>query len=498
MAQATPIGLARLSLPGYRVRPVHTLIQTVFMHAVAACLQPDNRELDRWRRIILSLPPRTGKSEITSVNGPAWALGNWPQLNVGVVSYEATFAEGFGAMARNVLSVFGPAVFNTTTDPSSEAKDWWGTANATTKQVYRGGMKAMGIGGPMVGKGFNLLNIDDPVKNAEEALSVTMRERNKNWWQAAAKRALEPGGVAIITQQRWHEDDLAGYVMREEGLYDQGGEWTPIIVPLAAEWITAQHAPGLLEPLPDPLGRADGELLDTGRFSAVEMAKRKAGTPSFWWDAQYQQRPASKAGTLFKRENFRYWEETPSYYKLRRSDVTLLVEKGHLRIFGIVDLAASLREAADYFTAGVYGIAPNGAVLLLHMIRAKYEGPDQDEVIETLWRSWSRQGMTHIGIESTGYQLTFVQRMRRKGIPIREVAAKGDKFGRAITSSTMMQGEQFFIPAQPIFSGTTRNELESEHLNFPNAAHDDMVDNVAYACIHVSQGGGGVNMREVG
>src|ERR1700745_3757889 len=109
-ARATPIGLARLvtaeGVP-YRAAPVHNFLNTVFMRMVAAATQPGNESLDSWRRVIICLPTRMGKSDIFSTYGPAWFMGLYPHLNAGIITYEATFSEGFGRKARNILETFG-------------------------------------------------------------------------------------------------------------------------------------------------------------------------------------------------------------------------------------------------------------------------------------------------------------------------------------------------------------------------------------------------------
>lgn len=463
------------------------------MLASAAAANPDNPEYDPYRRIVMSLPPRTGKSEITSVNGSAWHLGHNPDHTVGVVSYEATFAESFSAKSRDAMNAFGPTVFGLGVDPSSEARDHWGLVNASNGRRYRGQMWAMGWSGPMTGKGFNLLFIDDPIKNSQEALSATVRDGQKDWWQATAKTRLEPGAAVIIVMQRWHEDDLAGFVMREEGLYENVGlgGWTYIVCPLHAEPITSAHVPGLVGERPDPLGREDGELLPT-RFSDAELESRQRTTDAFWWNANYQQRPTVREGTLFLRDFIRPYEVLPKYFKLYKTGPAWLVPRESVRIFATTDLAASLKERADYFSLGIWGITQQKDLLLLDLRRGKFEGPDQDSILETAWASWRPYGLMYIGIESTAYQLTMVQRMRRKGMAIQAIEAKGDKFSRAVTAAIYTRGEKLFIPASP---QPWKAAYVTELLNYPNGSHDDQVDMTAYAVIAVDTGIGTANIR---
>lgn len=435
----------------------------------------------------------THNSEICSVNGPAWYLGHNPNKMLAVVSYEATFAEGFGALARNALQTYGPH-FGTVTDPSSEAKDWWGTFDYRTGRPARGGMRAMGWQGPMIGKGFNLMVIDDPTKNAADALSPTLREAQKNWWQSTAKTRLEPGGAVLVVQQRWTEDDLPGYLMREEGLFSQVGPggWTPVIVPLRAEPITAQHAPGLVGELADPLGRKPGEILIT-RFREEEMEERERTSDPFWWSAQFQQRPTARAGTLFLRDSFRYFEELPNHYRLLKQGVNWLVDKQECMRFATVDLAASMRDKADFFVAGLWAVTRNRDLILLDLIRGHFEGPEQDAILEGLWKL---QHPAFIAIDANSYQLTMIQRMKRKGMAVRPIPADRDKYSRATLAATRFNSEGVFLP---VANRSWKEPLISELLNFPYGTYDDQVDVVGYACTAIDpRNSGAINLRVVG
>jgi predicted phage terminase large subunit-like protein len=134
-------------------------------------------------------------------------------------------------------------------------------------------------------------------------------------------------------------------------------------------------------------------------------------------------------------------------------------------------------------------------LLLLDMRRGKFEGPDQDAILETLWASWRPYGLMFLGIESAGYQLSMVQRMRRRGMAIMPLEAKDDKYARAVTAAIYARGEKLFVPASP---QPWKAEYVSELLNYPNAAHDDQVDMTSYAVIAIENRVGAGNIRLVG
>lgn len=214
--------------------------------------------------VLIEAPPRHGKSELVSKYLPAWYLGMWPDRRVMLAAYEATFARSWGRKARQVFEEHSAPIFGRRLSESTAADDW-----STTDG---GGMTTAGVGGPMTGRGANLLIIDDPVKNAEDALSATIRENQWDWWQSTASTRLEPGGVVIGIMTRWHEDDLFGRLIKS------GQPVRRLTLPAIAE-----HA--------DPLGRQPGEALWPERYPVEALDAIKAGRSRYWWQAMFQQRP---------------------------------------------------------------------------------------------------------------------------------------------------------------------------------------------------------------
>jgi predicted phage terminase large subunit-like protein len=472
----------------YRAKPVHQLLSSVYMNMAAAATHPRDESLDKWRRVIICLPPRMGKSDIFSAYGPAWFMMNYPHLNVGIITYEATFSEGFGRKTRNIIETFGPPVAGVNVDPRNAASDWFSLVDARNLKKQMGGMvRAFGVGGPAMGKGFNIIDIDDPIKNAQEALSKNTRDGIWDWWQTTAKTRLEPGGVVGIVMQRWHEDDPAGRAMRDEGTIYNGGAWNPIILPLYAERLTRIHIPGLVGTLPDPLGRVDGEILWPGRYTDKELAEKQRTTLPFWWAAQYQQRPALPEGALFSREKFRYYQDLGRGYQLglqyAPESEKYVPNSGFRYRFITVDLASSLKQKADFTVFALWGVTYSGRLILLDLLRAKMEGPQQEEALETFYNV--NKPISAVHIESVQYQLTMVQKMRQRGMPAREFNPKdhGNKYARALFASGRFEGETILFPVR----ASWMPDFEDELLSYPWAGgHDDQVDVLSMAAIVAS------------
>lgn len=237
-------------------------------------------------RLIVQMPPRHGKSELISRYFPAWYLGTFPDRQVMLASYQAHQAAKYGRFARNIMAEHGSKYFGVTVAPDSSAADNWRI------EGREGGMVTAGIGGPLTGKGADVLIIDDPIKNSKDAVSEVMRDTAWEWWQSTAFTRVEPGGSIIIVQTRWHNDDLAGMVQREQA--EEG--WDVVSLPAIAEE-------------DDQLGRLPGEALWPERWSIERLLKKQSGQSPYWWNCLFQQRPSQHEDVEWPAEYFddRIW-----------------------------------------------------------------------------------------------------------------------------------------------------------------------------------------------
>lgn len=256
------------------------------------------------------MPPRHGKSTLSSNVFPAWFLGRWPDKRVILSSYEADFAATWGRKARGLLEEWGGPIFGVGLNPRSNAADRWDLAG------HAGGMTTAGVGGPLTGKGADLFIIDDPVKNSEDAMSATKRAKAWDWYQSTALSRLEPGGAMVLIQTRWHVEDLAGLVLREAE--DSGEKWEIVCMPAVA---TGEN---------DPLGRSVGEPLWPERWPLRELEQKKKDP--YWWECLYQQNPRPEGGTEWPVSYFDgpgFWfEDWPPLEKLPLRILSLDPSKG--------------------------------------------------------------------------------------------------------------------------------------------------------------------------
>lgn len=403
--------------------------------------------------LLVECPPRHGKSELISKYYPAWYLGMHPKHRIILSSYEAGFARSWGRRARDILAAYGH-LFGIAVREDVYAQDEW-------ELTAGGGMVTAGVGGAITGKGADLIIVDDPHKNAEDALSEVMREKVWDWFQSTLFTRLEPGGVCIIIQTRWHEDDLIGKALAHSGL-----PWERITLPAVAL-------------AGDALGRAPGDPLWPERYDAKALATIKATVGSHWWGALYQQSPTPIGSTIFRAAWSGHWLEANGFYQLWRPGATapLLVSVASCQRFGIMDLAVSTKETADYTVLSSYALTPQRDLILLGVDRRRLEAPDQ---IAMMLKARAAYGLAFIGVEATAYQLSLIQHARRQGIPIKAIRADRDKLARALTASALQEGGKVFLPKWAQWLA----DFEAELYSFPTGKHDDQVDTLSYAAIY--------------
>lgn len=476
---ATPAGWARYASGGtWKGAPHLLLLNRVLMAAAAG---------EEWaNRVIIQMPPRHGKSEFTSGYFPSWYLGMFPDRKLILCSYADTFAAQWGQRNRDLLETFGPDVFGIKVRQDSRRKDTWNISRR------RGAMFTAGVGGSLTGKGAHFAIIDDPVKNDEQALSPTYREKAKDWYRATLRTRMELADAPIVViQTRWHEDDLAGWLQREFP-----ADWLVISLPAVAEEDEAIYLPD--DPGTPAWTRAKGAPLWPEKYDDEAVAKLCAdqgGKDAYWWLALYQQRPTKLGGGILKPELFRRFSVVEGGYLLERPTGPELVSASKLVRFGTMDLATSVKTHADYTVLAVCAIlGPD--LLVLDVIRNRWEGPDLPRVAARVHETYKT---AYIGVEAVGFQQSTVQDMRRglpsegrKPLPIKALQPQGDKVSRALTLAARMGGGNVYVPQ----SAPWLAALEAEMAKFPKGQHDDQVDALSYAALELVSFGDNVVKSE--
>lgn len=395
------------------------------------------------RRLLVMMPPRHGKSELCSHYLPSWYLGTFPHHRVILASYEADYAMRWGRKALATTQANGH-LFGVEISATSAAAERWDLDG------FDGGMETAGMGGALTGKGANLLIIDDPVKDWEQAMSERYRERAWDWYTSTAYTRLEPDGAIIVFHTRWHEEDLGGRLLTE---MSQGGEtWRVVKMPALAE-------------AGDCLGRMPGEALWPSRFDEKALAQMQLTLGPRKWAALYGQSPTPAEGGMFKRDWFEIVTSAP-----RTFDV----------IVRAWDLAAT--EGDGDYTAGVLIGIRGESVWVLDVVRGQWSSGHRDDNISLC----AMQDDTDYGQavqiwlpqdpSSAGKQVAQISADKLKGYRVRYETVKGGKETRADSfAARCWAGEKSGNKVKVLQGPWTRAFLD-EHCVFPNGSHDDQVD----------------------
>jgi len=397
------------------------------------------------RRLMVTMPPRHGKSELCSHWTPVWALSLDPSTPIILCSYEAEFAAKWGRLARRTTEELYPILGTKIVEDSRAAHRW--------ETPQRGGMTTAGVGGPITGKGFKLGIIDDPIKNAEEAASERMRENLWEWWQSTFLSREEPQAVLILILTRWHEDDLAGRILASpEAKY-----WR--ILNLAA---LAGHE--------DPLGREEGEALWPDRFDEVELENKRAQMGSRVFESLYQQNPSPPEGAGIKRLWWKWYDTAP---KLDEFD----------QIIQSWDPTFDNADSSDYVVGQVWGRLGRD-FYALDCVRQRLDTPETIRAIKQICEQYP-QARTKL-IERSASGFAIIQLLQREMRGITPVGTKGKSketrlhWGVNSVAAVIERG-QAWLPRGVSWAAT----LVDEAAQFPHGTHDDMVDAMVQAITHL-------------
>jgi len=400
-------------------------------------------ERGECNRLMIFVPPRNGKSELGSIQFPSWYLGRHPKNEIIATSYAADLAVGFGRKVRNLV---GTEEYQNIFSGVSLAEDSKSAGQWNTN--HGGAYIACGVGGPITGRGADILLIDDPHKNRAEADSEMMRESIKEWYRSTAYTRLAPGGSIILILTRWHEDDLSGWLLDEQA--KGGDQWDIVQFPAIAT--------------EDEKYRRQGEALWPERYSVADLEKIKNVTGTREWLCLYQQTPTDDINSEFKKNWFK---------KITRKEAEYKAVERYLTI----DTAISQRDSAD-FTGWVenYVDASNN-----WYISAKRLKIDSADLIKALFASCERTYWDYIGIEKTVLSdaimpfLKEEEHRRNKMLPIKELSHQ------EIKKETRIRGLVPRYERGVIYHIDSEcSDLEAEALKFPGGKHDDLIDALAY------------------
>lgn len=414
------IDFARYTNPAYIPAPHHTLI--------AAKLEAVAR--GEIKRLMICMPPRHGKSELASRRFPAWYLGINASKQIIAASYNSDLANDFGRDVRNIVNDESyRALFDVSLAQDSRAANRWHTDKD-------GMYVAAGVGTAVTGRGADVLLIDDPFKDREEADSEIRRMRVWDWYTSTAYTRLMPGGAIVVINTRWHDDDLSGRLLAAQK--DGGDQWDVLSLPAIDE---------------------QGHALWPEWYPIERLEQIKAVLPARDWNSLYQQNPIPDDGDYFKVD----W--------LRDYDVFALPE---LRIFGASDYAVT-DGGGDWTEHGIFGVDQNDNIYVLDWWRGQTDAAEWierkcDLIVKHKPQCWFGEA----GPIRRSVEPFLMRRMseRKAFCRIEWLASVSDKTARARGIQARASMGKLLFPK----TASWKSDVISQMLRFPAGRHDDAVD----------------------
>jgi len=394
------------------------------------------------------MPPQEGKSQRVSRWFPLWLLLQDPDLRIGIASYSDTIARRWGRAIRNDIQS-NPHLGLTIRRDTSAAHEW-------QLDGHEGGVVTVGIDGSLTGRPLDVLIIDDPLKGQKEADSEAYREACKEFWRTTASMRLAEGAPVILVMTRWHEDDLAGWLMAEDA-----DQWRVINVPAFAD-----HDPAKGES--DPLGREPGQWLESARGRSIKgWLKRKKDAGSRGFAALLQGRPAPAEGGILKRA---WWQYSPLQRAIQRADGSWWAI-GATQVIQSWDMAFKDADSNDWVVGQVWARKGSKA-WLLDQVRDHLDLPATCDAVKALSAKWPQARLKLIEDKANGPGV--IQSLRGVVGGIVAVTPKDSKEGRASAVSPFIEAGDVELPA-PAHAPWVA-DFVNECAGFPNATHDDQVD----------------------
>ena len=394
-------------------------------------------------RLMVFMPPRHGKSELVSRLFPAYYLHRYPRRFVGLAAYGADLAYTLSRNARSNYQDSGGELYR------AKAVRQWETGGG-------GGMWAAGVGGAATGKGFHLGIIDDPIKNAEEAASETIRSKQKDRYRSVFTTRQAPDAAIIIIQTRWHESDLSGWLLAQE--HEEREGWHILCMEAIKPEQSQPFPPSCTVEL-DP--RQPGEALCPERYPVERLRQLQGQLGTYFFESLYQQRPVPPGGGLFKRDWFDIVGVAPADAQRVRYWDKAGTEGGG-------DYSAGCKLARD--ADGVFYVEDivRGQWSALARERIMRQTAEMDGGAVALWLE---QEPGSGGKESAQASLRNLA-----GFTVKAETVTGDKATRAMPFAAQCEARNV-----KLVRGAWNAAYIDELCSFPYGANDDMVDAVAGA-----------------
>lgn len=364
-----------------------------------------------------STPPRHGKTE-SLLHFIPWLLLADSATQLAYISYSQRFAEKKSRKARELAERCGVPLA-----ADSRSRSDWRTG------VADGGVWATSLGGSLTGEGFHVMVVDDPVKDRMRAESPAQREHDYEWFTDTAYTRLEPTGSVIVNMARWHEDDLAGRLVK--------AGYEEITLPAIDD---------------------DNEPLWPERFSLDRLTEIRTTLGDYGWSSLYMGRPRPRGGAVF--QDVHYYDKLPDRYRV-----------------GIgIDLAYTAKTQSDWCVALVMAMSDEG-FFVLDVKRKQATPPDFCADLRVLEATYP--GARMLWYTSTTEKGLADLLREESGFPVDGELAVADKFVRAQPVAAAWNAQKVFLPRKAEWLSSFVGEVCA--FTGVGDRHDDQVDALAAA-----------------
>jgi hypothetical protein len=411
-------------------------------HIEKMCSALEQIESGKIKRLIISCPPQHSKSTTASIFFPSWYMGRNPDKKVVLASYSQTMAEMQSRKAKDLFYSSEYQKLFPKVVPALNSK-YYKNSDHEYETRQRGSLYAVGIGGSLTGRGYDLGIIDDYVASRLEANSDTCRRNNLEWYQSTFLTRQSPTATIVIIATRWQVDDLIGTILKEEK-----DLWEVIALPAVNDL---------------------NEALWPERFDLIKLEEIRKSIGSFEWSALYQGNPIIRGGNRFKVDNIIFHDSLKDF-----------PQAIYMRAW---DLASSAKERSsddpDY-TVGTLGTIIKNKVAQNEMwIKdiqfLRKEAPERDAlVLNTAIKDGPSVAQYVEGFGAYKDAYTTLRRVLMGRNIVRKSILPGDKSVKAAPLEPIIEAGNLHV-----LNGVWTELFKKQMAEFPNGVHDDICDSLS-------------------
>ena len=414
----------------------------------------------RSPRLMLTMPPRHGKSELASRRFPAYALGRYPDLSIISASYSADLSSRMNRDVQRIMDdplyhdIFPETRLSSKNIRTVASGNYLRNSDIFEVVGHQGVYRSAGVGGGLTGMGASICILDDVIKDRASADSPTVLQNVWDWYTSTLYTRLAPGGGIILMNTRWCTRDLSGRLLEAEAQGD-GDRWRVVNFPA----IATEDEP--------PYRRA-GEALHPARYPLEQLEKIRAAVGTRDWEALYQQHPIPDGGALFKAE----W--------LARTWLPKDLPDKFDEVVCSWDLSFKGGDASDFACGQVWG-RKGADCYLLDQARGRWCFTETLAQVRKLAGQWP-QALRKL-VEDAANGPAVIDTLRHEVPGIVPVKPDGSKVARAHAVTALFEAGNVLVPDRSVAPWVSEWRAEMEA--FPSGAHDDQVDAATQALRHL-------------